>query len=384
MLTTLAFAVMAVTGLAQIATIATVAVRFRREPRKPAFDGPPPFVSIVRPICGVENNLQDCLDSSFTLDYPDYEVIFCADEPDDAAIPLARRAMAAHPEIPSSLVIGRDTISINPKLNNCVKGWRAAKSDWVILSDSNCILTPDYLDRLWSRWDENTGCVSMAASVGRPEGFASDLECAFVNSLQARLVLAADSLGFGYALGKTLMYHKPTVEKLGGIGRLAEQTAEDIATTHLMREARLDIHLAQFPVLQPIGRRSFRAVLQRQIRWARLRRSGLKGIYAAEALNGGALPIACGIGLAAAGAMPGLAVAAFALLWYGLELGLIRVAGWSTSWRMPAALVLRDVFVPIVWIAGMFGSRFEWRGNAMTVAVAPDDGSALEAEAAKR
>ncbi len=34
--------------------------------------------------------------------------------------------MARHPEIKASLLIGDDRVSANPKLNNCVKGWRAA------------------------------------------------------------------------------------------------------------------------------------------------------------------------------------------------------------------------------------------------------------------
>lgn len=368
MLTTIAFAICAVMGLAQTATIAVVAVRFLRPPQRHVFPGAPPLVSIVRPICGLENNLDACFASSFRLTYPNYEVIFCAEEPTDPAVPLAERAIADNPDIPARLLIGRDQISANPKLNNCVKGWREAKSDWVIFSDSNTILPPDYVETLWSRWDDKTGCVSNPAEVGMPEGFASELECAFINSLQARLVLAGDSFGFGYALGKTLMYHKPTIEELGGLPKLGEYAAEDIATSHLIHEAGLKAHLAQRPVMQPIGRRSFRAVMKRQIRWARLRRQGLPVIYAAEIINGGMLPIACAVALAATGAAPAAFPIAFAIGWYGLETLLLPIAGWPSSWRMPVAMVLRDVMLPFIWVAGLFGNRFDWRGNAMTVA----------------
>ena len=368
MLTTLAFAVCIVMGVAQFATIATVAIRFMRPPKRHVFEGKPPLVSIVRPICGIENNLDGCFASSFALTYPNYEVIFCAEEETDPAVPLAQRAIADNPSIPARLLIGRDQISANPKLNNCVKGWREAKSDWVIFSDSNTILPRDYIETLWSRWDDKTGCVSTPAEAGYPEGFAADLECVFLNSLQARLVLAADSWGFGYALGKTLMYHKPTMEQLGGLSRLGEYAAEDVATSHAIHEAGLKAHLAHGAVMQPVGRRSFRAVMKRQIRWARLRRQGFRAIYAAEIVNGGVLPIGCAIGLAIAGAAPVAFPVAFAAGWYGLETMLIPIARWPLTWRMPAAMILRDLLLPFVWVAGLFGNRFDWRGNAMTVA----------------
>jgi ceramide glucosyltransferase len=372
MLTTVAFVICAVMGLAQVATISTVVVRFMRPPKPSPFAGKPPLVSIVRPICGLENNLEACFASSFRLTYPNYEIIFCAEDEADEAVPLARRIIAEHPEIEASLLIGRDEISANPKLNNCVKGWRAAKSDWVIFSDSNTILPADYVESLWSRWGKNTGCVSTPAEAGYPKGFAADLECVFLNSLQARLVLAGDSWGLGYALGKTLMYHKPTMEQLGGLPRLGEYAAEDVATSHAIHKAGLKAHLAHGAVMQPLGRRSFRAVLKRQIRWARLRRQGVPVIYAAEIINGGVLPIGCAIGLAIAGAAPIAFPIAFAAGWYGLETILIPIARWPLAWRMPAAMILRDLLLPVIWVAGLFGNRFEWRGNAMTVAKTGD------------
>src|SRR5262245_55202827 len=83
-------------------------------------------VSVVRPVCGLENHIEDTLGSAFELDYPRYEIIFCAAAAGDAAVPLVKRLIAAHPHVPSRLLIGNDAISENPKLNNVCKGWRAA------------------------------------------------------------------------------------------------------------------------------------------------------------------------------------------------------------------------------------------------------------------
>src|SRR5260221_660623 len=44
--------------------------------------------SLLRPVCGIDNFAAQTLASSFDLDSPDYEIIFCAAQPDDPAVPL--------------------------------------------------------------------------------------------------------------------------------------------------------------------------------------------------------------------------------------------------------------------------------------------------------
>jgi cellulose synthase/poly-beta-1,6-N-acetylglucosamine synthase-like glycosyltransferase len=82
-----------------------------------------PGVTIVRPLCGADNFVEETLESTFRLDYPEYEINFCLARTDDPVAPLVRRLIAAHPGVPARLLIGVDTTSPNPKLNNVVKGW---------------------------------------------------------------------------------------------------------------------------------------------------------------------------------------------------------------------------------------------------------------------
>ena len=68
-------------------------------------------VSIVRPCCGIDNFCEDTLGSSFKLDYPSYEVIFCLASGDDPIAPLVRGAIEANPGRPARLLIGDERIS---------------------------------------------------------------------------------------------------------------------------------------------------------------------------------------------------------------------------------------------------------------------------------
>ena len=103
----------------------------------------PPPVTIIRPLCGVDAFTEATLASSFALQCPSYELLFCVAREDDPVVPIARRLIEQHPSISAKLLIGNDAASSNPKLNNCVKGWSAAANNWIVLSDANVQLPPD-------------------------------------------------------------------------------------------------------------------------------------------------------------------------------------------------------------------------------------------------
>ncbi len=345
------------------ALIVATRVNRREAPVPPSFR---PKVSLVRPVCGLEYRIDDEIASSFALSYPNVEIAFCVEEENDPAVEVVRRLIAAHPTADARLVVGRDIVGANPKLNNVIKGWYGSTGEFVIISDSNALLPETYVEDLLSRWQDDTGVASHAAIMVDPGSFAAEIECAFLNSYQGRWALAGDSIGRRYALGKTLMWQRRTLDALGGPAVLAREAAEDIASTKVLRGTGLRPRLARKPLPQPIGPRSFSTVWRRQVRWARLRRAGLGGIYGAEALAGAAIPFAATAALAVAGVLPWLLVLAYVAAWYAAEAALTAAARWPLSWRMPLAWILRDTLTPVVWLLG-WGNRFEWRGVQMSV-----------------
>src|SRR5208283_1400110 len=193
-----------------------------------------PAVSIVQPLCGVEAFSRETLRSIFALDYPDYEIVFCLANADDPIAPLVRGAIAAHPERPARLLIGDDRVSANPKLNNVVKGWKAATHEWVIIADSNVLMPPDYIQRLLARWRPSTGIVCSPPIGSQPESFGAEIECGFLNTYEARWQYAAEAAGFGFAQGKTMLWRRNILEAGGGIEALGAEIAEDAAATKVI------------------------------------------------------------------------------------------------------------------------------------------------------
>lgn len=337
----------------------------RRKPRKSHIGKP--RVSLIRPVCGSDPFDTETLGSSFTQDYPDYEIIFCAPSQNDPAVAVVRALIAQNPHVTARLLIGLDYVTGNPKLNNVWKGWLAADAAWICMSDSNLLLPPEYLSQLVVSWTPDAGLVSSPPIGIRPEGFGGHLECAFLNTNQARLQFASDSLGLAYAQGKTLFWNRELLERAGGIQALGRHLAEDVSATKVVRQMGKSVKLTAMPFAQPIGRRSFAQVWDRQLRWSRVRRDGFPLIFRMEFVNGAVL---ASLLLMLAAVLLGwslLWVLPFWGLWYGAEITLMRRAGWPAGAMSMLALPVRDILLPVIWISTFAKRGIAWRGNEMAV-----------------
>ncbi len=130
----------------------------------------------------------------------------------------------------------------------------------------------DYVQHLMAAWRPDTGLVCSTPIGSRPDGFWAEVECAFLNTLQARWQYAGEALGLGFAQGKSMLWNKPMLDANGGIQALAAEIAEDAAATKLVNGLGLRVNLVASPFEQPLGRRTLGEIWSRQARWARLRR----------------------------------------------------------------------------------------------------------------
>ncbi|MGA7613361.1 MAG: ceramide glucosyltransferase, partial [Xanthobacteraceae bacterium] len=284
--------ILCITVGSHLATVAVASIRCRaRTHVEPAPHEAPP-ISLVRPLCGLDNFVEPTLRSGFELDYPSYELIFCVAHARDPVVPTVQRLIDEHPHVRARLLIGDERISANPKLNNCFKGWNAAAHEWIVLADHNVLMPPDYLTRLWNCWREDTGLVCSPPSGTAPQGFWADVECAFLNTYEARWQYVADTLGVGFAQGKTMFWRRSVLEDAGGIRLLGLEPAEDAASTKVVRDAGLRVRLVDAPFPQPLGHRGALELWHRQARWAQLRRASFPMFYAPEILSGAFIPFA--------------------------------------------------------------------------------------------
>jgi ceramide glucosyltransferase len=349
-----------------VASIALALRRVAKGRRRPG-PRPPAAVSILRPVCGLEHRIEATLASSFAIDHPCYEVIFCVAAADDPVVPIVERLIQEHPEVPARLLVGGAGGGPNPKLANLMKAWHVAAHDWIVLADSNVLIPGDYLERLFARWTERCAVVCSPPAGVDAQGCAAELEAAFLNTFQARWQLAGDELGYGFAQGKTMLLRRSDLAGEGGLAALAREVAEDAAATKMARRLGREVRVVDEPFAQPLGRRSLAGVWQRQLRWARLRRLSFPGFFCAELPAGGLFPSLLAGWLATAGVLPWAGVVAMMLAWYGAEALLARAFGWPLRFRSPLFWIARDLLLPVLWARAWAVKGYEWRGNAVDV-----------------
>ncbi|PZU93470.1 MAG: ceramide glucosyltransferase [Chelatococcus sp.] len=342
--------------------------RFRRPAGRSALLDELPTVTIVRPVRGIEAFSRETAISGLELDYPRYSTIFCVADADDPIVPLVEELIGRYGADKVRLIVGDVAVSANPKLNNCVRGWEEATTDWVILADSNVLMPKDYIQRMLAAWRPDSGLVCSTPAGSRPQSFGAEVECAFLNPFQARWQYVGEALGLGFAQGKSMLWNKPFLDERGGIAALGQEIAEDAAATKLVRRAGKHVHLVDQPFEQPLGPRRLADVVQRQFRWARLRRVTFLPFFALEILAAPLLAVLLAAFAAPAfGSSPLLGALLVLLPWYLGEMVLSAGVRWFLNWRTPLALLVRDIAFPGVWAYAFIGGEVSWRGNAMRI-----------------
>ena len=283
-------------------------------------------------------------------------------------MPLVRRLINDYPHIPARLLIGDERPTSNPKLNNIVKGWAAARHPWIVIADNNVLMPQHYLDDLFASFGPGTGLVCSPPIGSRPIGFWAELECAFLNGYQARWQYAADTIGFGFAQGKSMLWRRDMLD-VAGVSKCSVRNCRGCRR----HEGRAGVWprcpACRSPLRAAAWTKIAAQVWNRQVRWARLRRATFPAFYVPELLTGSALPIASGVFAAQAfGYEPLSVLSCLMLLWFGAEAVLARAARWHIGIFSPLAWVLRDLLLPVLWLEGWSGNKFVWRGNDMSVA----------------
>jgi len=104
-----------------------------------------PPISILKPLKGLDDNLFDNLESFCNQDYPRYEVILALQDFNDPAFKVARKIKEKYPDRDISIVVERCDEGLNPKVNNLIPAYRAARFEHVLISDSNVMVDRRYL-----------------------------------------------------------------------------------------------------------------------------------------------------------------------------------------------------------------------------------------------
>ncbi len=207
-------------------TVGTVKRFFKRSAQNNHFTPP---VSVLKPVRGLEKNLKHNLRTIATQDYPNYQVIYSVQDPQDPAYPIIKGIQAEFGSDRISVVISRVEAGANGKVNNLLGAMEAAKHDIIIISDSDTRLQPDYIRTIVNPLaNPDVGCVCTPFKVTQADSWYEKMELLTMNADFMPSVMFAEVTGASNScLGPSIAIRRSTLDKLGGLESLADYLVED-------------------------------------------------------------------------------------------------------------------------------------------------------------
>ncbi len=333
--------------------------------RATRLQGALPPVSILKPLKGVDDGLYANLASFARLDHPDYEVLCGVASADDPAAAVVRRVQRDFPAARVSLYVCREPFGRNPKVATLAALEKRARHEVLLISDSNVRARPAYLrDMLAELERPGVGLVSSVLAGEGEETLGALCENLQLAGFVAAGVCAAQVVaGHACVVGKSMMFRKADLARVGGFRRVRHVLAEDYVLGRRFQKAGYTVALSSH-VLGTVNERwELSRFLERHLRWAQMRRRLSPLAYAGEFLLN-PVPLLCA--LLVAGQLWALAGLALKL---AADLALLqKLRGARIALKLAPTIVVKDFLVLGVWIVGAFRRTVEWRGNALRLA----------------
>jgi ceramide glucosyltransferase len=324
-------------------------------------------VSVLKPLCGEDQGLDENLRSFCRQDHPQVQVIFGVQDPGDPAIAVVRRIIAEAPDADLALVVDSGGAASNRKVANLQNMLPAAHHPLLVLADSDMRVRSDYLAEVTAPLaDPATGLVTCLYRGVAAEGLWSRLAALHVNHgfLPQAVVAAAFGERNG-CFGATIALRRTTLEAIGGFAAVADALADDHALGHAVRRLGLRVALSPHIVDNVMAEPSFAALFRHELRWARTIRmiapAGFVGSVVTQPVVLALVALALGVPWIAGLAMLGAALLA--------RIVMVRMV--DQALRLPATplwlMVPRDLLSFLVFMASFFTRKVAWRDRTFLI-----------------
>jgi ceramide glucosyltransferase len=334
-----------------------------------------PPVSVLKPLHGAEPDLEGNLRGFFALDYPEYELLFCARHADDAGLQMARRIAAEHPEVRARFLTCGEPQFPNAKMWSMAALARAADYEALVTSDADARVSRDYLRRMAQELADPKRELASCLYVGRTTGgLAAQLDAVGKSVEMTGGILVADMVegGTRFALGVSMVLRRGAFEKAGGYEDLGQYYAEDFVLGQRLAEAGYGVRMANYVVRLMVMPQGLRGSFRDQLRWMkstrRSRPAGHLGTGLTYAVPFGLLGLAWGLlaGHPVVGVMWLLGTCVNRWL---MAAGVLWAIEDETAGKPTTIYPLRDLLGFAVWVASYMGSTMVYHGGEYSLGV---------------
>ena len=327
---------------------------------------PLPPLSLLKPLKGLEENLDACLRSFFEQAYPGpLEIVFASAQRDDPAIAVAQKLAAEYPAVRTRFVLTNESWGLNPKVSNLQGALMAARYDLVLQTDANVWAPPSYTSEIVSELlDERAALLSSLVTGVGERSVGAAIENLQLTAYVAPACCAALKLGgVACVIGKSMLFRKSELRALGGLELVKDSLAEDFLLGRHFVENGKKVLLSATPIRNLNVDMRIERSLKRHARWLKMRAVIHPGSFVADFL---ANPVAlAALTFVASDCRPQLGGAALAIavlktLIDGLMVRVMR--GVSMRWQHVLWVPVKDLLMLGVWVYAIFSRSVEWRG----------------------
>ena len=206
-----------------------------------------PFVSVIAPTRGLEHGFLDNIRPLLEQDYPQYEILFVFDNPQDPCVALANNLGAR-------IIISGPATDTGQKVHNLIVavGKIDPRCEVIVFVDTDARPSTDWLRQLVAPLADE----SLGASTGYrwfvPErgGLASRLRGVWIASVAS--ALGAETTK-NFCWGGSTAIRRATFEKLRVVDHWRGTVSDDFTITRVLKDAKLPIHFTPHCLVPSVG-----------------------------------------------------------------------------------------------------------------------------------
>jgi ceramide glucosyltransferase len=361
--------------------IVSALLHLRRRNRIEVLDSLPP-ISLLKPVKGLEEDLEGCLRSFFEQDYPgELELVFASAQRDDAALRVARRLAKQYPNVRTRFVQSDENWGLNPKVSNLEGAVRAARHDLVLQTDANVWAPRDYVRTIVSELISEKASLlsSMVSGIGERSPAAAMENLQLTSYVAPGCCAALKVAGITCVIGKSMLFRKSELRALGGLELVKDYLGEDFLLGRHYEEGGKKVLLSATPIKNLNRDTNIERFLARHTRWLKMRAvihvPGFICDFFANPVAVATLAwLSSGFDDAA-----GLVLAAIVLGKLCLDGLIVRaIRGEAMALRHLVWSPVKDLLMLGVWCYAVFSRSVEWRGIRFRMGadsqILPDEG----------
>jgi len=321
-------------------------------------------ISNLKPIRGLDPDAYENFASFCRQDYPDYEILFCVDSENDAAMPVIEKLRRDFPRCSIRVLFGSGSNAPNDKVAKLARLVSEAQHELLVISDSDVRVRPDYLRTVVAPLaDPKVGAVTCFYVPAGDHTLAHSLQSiGMVSDFYAGILVAWQLDGVKFALGPTIATSRTHLAGFGGYAAIENRPADDLLVGRLIAERGYAVKLLPYSIVTVPDYHSLSDLFHKRLRWIvvmrHMRPWGHLGLVFTQGLAWS---------LAAVASHPSATVA---VSYFGAYLALRTAMVWLIGvrglkqrglWQKLPLLPIWDALAFFIWLISFGRKSIRWR-----------------------